>query len=125
MSWGQWEGRRLDELRSELGQVMVANEALGLDFRPTLGESPREVLSRIEPWLAEVGAHARPTLAISHRGVIRVLFAAACGWDMRGRPPAKLDWDAVHIFRLACSGTPSVVQLNIPLLRVPADGVQQ
>ena len=125
MSWGQWEGRRLEELRSELGQVMVANEVLGLDFRPTLGESPREVLARIGPWLAEVGAQARPVLAITHRGVIRVLFAAATGWDMRGRPPAKLDWGAVHLFRLASSGTPSVVDLNIPLLRVLADGVQQ
>ena len=104
---------------------MVANEALGQDFRPALGESPREVLSRIGPWLAEVGAQVRPVLAISHRGVIRVLFAAATGWDMRGRPPAKLDWGAVHVFRLASTGTPSVVQLNIPLLRVPADRVDQ
>jgi probable phosphoglycerate mutase len=97
MSWGAWEGRRLAELRAELGAAMRENEARGLDFRPEDGESPREVLARVYGWLTEVSA---PTLAITHRGVIRAVLAAATGWDMRGPPPAKLDWSACHLFRV-------------------------
>jgi len=110
MSWGAWEGRRLAELRAELGRAMEENEAHGWDFRPDRGESPREVLERVRSWLAELD---EPTLAVTHRGVIRAVFAAATGWDMLGKPPAKLDWGAVHLFRVGPGGTASVERLNV------------
>jgi probable phosphoglycerate mutase len=113
MRWGAWEGRRLEELRAELGGAMRDNEARGWDFRPEGGESPREVLARVAPWLREVAAHGEPTLAVTHRGVIRAVLARALGWDMRGKPPAKLDWRAVHLFRLADDGEPQVEALNV------------
>ena len=97
MSWGAWEGRRLADLRAELGEEMSANEARGWDFRPDGGESPREVLARVRAWLAELKA---PTLAVTHRGVIRAVYAQAASWNMLGKPPARLAWDAVHVFRL-------------------------
>ena len=109
MSWGEWEGRRLADLRAELGEAMRENEARGLDFRPAGGESPREVLARVSQWLSQLG---EPTLAITHRGVIRAVLVAATGWDMRGVPPAKLDWTAFHLFRVE-RGKPAVVQLNL------------
>ena len=113
MHWGEWEGRVLAELRTEFGSAMLENEARGWDFRPTGGESPREVWGRIRPWLAEIAAAGEPTLAITHRGVIRAVLATATGWDMRGAPPAKLDWRAVHLFNLAPDGTPSLQALNV------------
>ena len=109
MHWGAWEGRLLEELRRELGEAMRQNEARGLDFRPDGGESPREVLSRVEIWMKEIKT---PTLAVTHRGVIRVVLAAATGWDMIGPPPAKLDWGAVHLFRLS-AGRPGIERLNV------------
>lgn len=121
MSWGQWEGHRLSDLRAKLGDAMRANEDRGFDFTPPHGESPRQVLLRVSHWLSEIAAQGTPTLAVSHRGVIRVIFAAANGWDMRGRPPAKLDWSALQVFRLDASGQPSAVRLNVPLDRLPRD----
>jgi broad specificity phosphatase PhoE len=118
MHWGEWEGRRLEELRSELGEAMRANEARGLDFTPPGGESPRNVLERVGGWLAETAALGQPTLAIAHRGVIRAIFCAASGWDMQGRPPLKLDWNALHVFRLDPAGRPSLYRMNIPLVEV-------
>ena len=103
MHWGEWEGERLDELRERLGDAMARNEARGLDFMPPGGESPRMVLERVRQWLLEV---TTPTLAITHRGVIRVVLAAATGWDMRGKPPVKLDWRAAQFFELDESGRP-------------------
>lgn len=120
MSWGEWEGRRLSELRAEYGDAMAANEARGFDFMPPQGESPRLVLARVNTWLAEVAAASSPTLAVCHRGVIRVVFAAAYGWDMLGKPPAKLDWGALQVFTLDRSGRPSVLALNVPLVARPA-----
>ncbi|HET7363948.1 MAG TPA: histidine phosphatase family protein [Burkholderiales bacterium] len=110
MNWGEWQGRVLAELRAELGEAMRANEARGWDFRPAGGESPREVLARVQGWLRDCD---RPTLGVTHRGVIRAIFAAATGWDLRGAPPAKLDWHAVHLFRLDGDGTPTVEALNL------------
>jgi probable phosphoglycerate mutase len=108
MSWGAWEGRKLDELRAALGEAMRANEARGWDFRPEGGESPREVLARVREWLGEISA---PTLAVTHRGVIRAILAAATGWDMTGKPPARLEWHALHLFTVS-DGMPALERVN-------------
>jgi broad specificity phosphatase PhoE len=115
MSWGHWEGSRLADLRSQLGQAMLANEAQGLDFMPPGGESPRMVFERARSLLAEIAAAGDPTLAIAHRGVIRAIFAQASGWDMRGRAPTKLNWKCLHVFRLAQDGMPAVHRLNVQM----------
>jgi len=109
MHWGAWQGRRLEDLRRELGDAMRENEARGLDFRPEGGESPREVAERVMGWIKEL---KEPTLGITHRGVIRAVLAQATGWDMTGKPPAKLDWQAVHLFRID-GGRPRVDKLNL------------
>lgn len=110
MSWGAWEGETLAALRARLGDEMRTNEARGLDFRPADGESPREVMHRVKSWLREL---AVPTLAVTHRGVIRAILAEATGWDMRGKPPARLEWDAVHLFLLDREGRPRIERLNV------------
>ena len=37
------------------------------------------------------------------------------GWDMKSRPPKRLDDAAAHLFRLAPDGAPAVERLDIPL----------
>lgn len=113
MDWGAWEGQSLASLRERLGDEMRENEARGLDFRPPEGESPRLVTERVRPWLQEVAAAAVPTLAVTHRGVIRAILAAASGWDMRAKPPHRLDWQAVHFFTLSEKGLPRIERLNV------------
>jgi probable phosphoglycerate mutase len=115
MYWGGWEGRRLAELRCEGGASMAEEEARGLDFRPPGGESPREVQARLLPLLAALAAAGRPTVAVSHKGVIRALYALASGWDMTGRPPEKLCDACAHRFTLAGGGAPRAELLNVPL----------
>ncbi len=115
MSWGRWEGRRLAALRRELGAAMAENEARGLDFRPDGGDSPRDVQARLAPWLAEVAGRPRAVAAVTHKGVIRAVLALATGWDMTGKPPARLAWDCAHLFALGPGGSPAVERLNVPL----------
>jgi probable phosphoglycerate mutase len=113
MDWGGWEGEPLAALRERRGKEMRENEARGLDFTPPGGESPRRVLERIRSWLSEVAQKNLPTLAVTHRGVIRAILAEATGWDMRGKAPAKLEWQAAHFFVLDAKGTPRVERLNV------------
>ncbi len=115
MDWGIWEGRTLADLRTELGEAMAANEARGLDFRPAGGESPCDVQARIGPWLGEVAGQDRPTIAVTHKGVIRAVLGLATGWDMTGPPPLKIDWSAVHLFDASSSSQVAVDRVNLPL----------
>lgn len=115
MDWARWEGRELPDLRAELGDLMAAWEARGLDFRAPGGESPRDVQSRLAPLLAEIAKNGQPTLAVTHKGVIRALYALATGWEMTGKPPDKLKDASMHLFVLSNGGAPSVKELNIPL----------
>ncbi len=116
MNHGRWEGRRLADLRAELGEEMAENERRGLDFQPPGGESPRQVQHRLRPWLAEVGGSGIPTVAVSHNGVLRAVYALACGWDMTGKPPVKLIRAAIHLFSVGADGVPRIDRLNIPLV---------
>jgi broad specificity phosphatase PhoE len=113
--WGEWEGRSLAGLRAELGAAMAENEARGLDFRPPGGESPRDVQDRLRPLLAELAAEPDPVVAVTHKGVIRAVYALASGWDMRGKPPVKLLNACAHAFALGPGGQPRVEDLNLPL----------
>ena len=115
--WGAWEGERLSRLRVRLGDEMRANEARGLDFRPPGGESPREVQSRLIPFLHHLSERGRSTVAVTHKGVIRALYALAVGWDMRDKPPVRLLDHCAHRFAVNATGKPEVLRLNLPLLR--------
>ncbi len=116
MDWGEYQGHTIDELRLREGEAFTANERSGLDFKPPRGESPREVQARLAPLLARLAAEGRPTLAVTHRGVIRAIYATAAGWDMTADPPDRLDlYDTLQVFSLAADGRPSIAQLNLTL----------
>ena len=114
MSWGAWEGHTLRDLRAGYADIDEL-EAQGLDFRTPGGESPRDVQARMAPLLAEIAATGVPTAAVTHKGVIRAIFALATGWPMLGKPPHRLDWSSAHLFRLDQTGHPAIERLNIPL----------
>ena len=116
MAWGEWEGKTLAELRAQHGESMIANEAKGLDFCPPGGESPRDVQRRLCSLLAEL---SRPTIFVTHKGVLRALYALATGWTMAEKSPHKLLDGRAHAFEVAADGTPRVVELNIPLQAKP------
>jgi probable phosphoglycerate mutase len=117
MDFGAWEGRRLADVRAESGSDAAAREALGLDFKPPHGESPREVQARILPLLARVAELERPTVLVTHKAVIRALYALATGWTMIAKPPVKLLPNCAQVFRLRADGAPKVERLNVSLER--------
>jgi len=115
MDWGDWEGFGLDELRRRFGDAFARNEAAGLDFRPPGGESPRDVRDRVVRWLGEIAARGRPVVAVTHKGVLRAVLAAATRWDMTKKPPIRLQSGALHRFEVDAQGRISMLECNIPL----------
>jgi broad specificity phosphatase PhoE len=115
MSWGEWEGRTLGELRAELGEALEDLDARGLDFRAPGGESPRDVQMRVKSLFAGIAAEGVPVAAVTHKGVIRSVLALATGWDMLGKPPYRLSWSAAHLFGVDRHGQSTIERLNIPL----------
>jgi len=113
--WGAWEGKSLKDLRAELGDEMAEMESRGLDFRPPGGESPRDLQIRLTPLLRRVGQEDLPTAAVTHKGVIRAAYALAKGWDMREKPPQKLENNAAQLFQVNAAGRIVIDRLNIPL----------
>jgi probable phosphoglycerate mutase len=116
MCWGEWEGRTISDLRAELGDLMKAWEARGLDFQGPGGESPRMVQDRIRPLLADIARAQQPVIAVAHRGVIRAVYAMATSWDMVSKAAERPRDDCVHLFKLDPEGNPSLHKLNVPLI---------
>ena len=118
MDWGAWEGRRLPELAAELGGDFTRNESRGLDFRPPGGESPRDVMVRVNDWLLSRAQCDQRIVAVTHNGVLRALLALATGWDMTGKPPLKLSPATLHRFAFARGGPLAIVACNVSLAPV-------
>ena len=115
MDWGEWEGFSLEALRTRFNAEFTRNEVLGLDFQPPGGESPRDVLIRVQRWLAGISRGATPVVAVTHNGVLRAMIAAATGWDMTAKPPLKMHTSAVHRFSVNDDGSLAVLECNVAL----------
>ena len=120
MDWGEWEGFDLPELRRRHGDAFTRNESAGLDFRPPGGESPRDVQGRVLRWLAAQADEHETLYAVTHKGVLRAVLAAATGWDMTGKAPLRLRLDALHLFAVESGGRITIVGCNVPLVAMPA-----
>lgn len=127
MAWGDYEGRTLAALRTEYAAAMRAAEALGLDFQPPGGESPRQVQGRLTGWLTGLARQADAAadtaiVAITHKGVIRAALALAYDWNMTDKPPVKIAWTALQVMWLDGTGRLTPAQANLPLRRGAAEG---
>ena len=75
MSWGEWEGRTIKAIETQLGvSELAALSARGRDFRPPGGESPRELQARIFDWLVEQAQRSNAIVAATHKGVLKALL---------------------------------------------------
>lgn len=116
--WGAWEGLVLVELRASLKGALEREEAKGLDLAPPGGESPRAVRGRFADWLTDIEVAGRPTIAVTHNGIIRAAYSLATGWDMTSRLKVRFDWGEAQLFDIE-SGALSVRTLNLSLREAP------
>ncbi len=112
MDWGDWEGKRVKDLRNELGSEMGKNESRGIHMKPPMGESPFDVQQRLTPWLASV---REPTIVVTHKGVIRAIKSLAYKWDMTDKSSVPFDWNCAHLFKIDEQGLVKADRVNICL----------
>ena len=118
MDWGEWEGKTRASVAAVDACAVARSEARGPDFRPPGGESPREVQARILDWARSVARLRHDVVAVTHKGVVKATLGLACGWDLTGKSPVRLDWSCLHRFRFAPgNGEFVLVEPNIPLER--------
>lgn len=90
---GSFEGQRGEDLLADPNSGFRHIEDWGWDYCPHGGESPRDVVKRLRPWLAGLSA---PVIAVAHMGVLRVLLAEAYGYDFKGAPPFRIKRDRLY-----------------------------
>jgi probable phosphoglycerate mutase len=110
MRWGSFEGCTLADLRAEHGEGMRDREALGIDFQPPGGESPRLVTGRLRACLRDLAGRGTDHLLVTHKGVLRASLILALGWEMRGKPPVRYDPERALLFELDPMGTPTFLE---------------
>ena len=101
MHWGEWEGKRLTELRADNPVDVQRRESAGLHLRAPNGESPAEVQLRLSAWAERLMDGQTSDLvlgAVCHKGLIRALLSSATGWNMQGKPPVRLDFSKAQLF---------------------------
>ena len=98
MDWGEWEGRTRASIAASDPRTVARAEASGPDFRPPGGESPREVQARVLDWARSVARARSDVVAVTHKGVVKATLGLACGWDLTGKDPMRLDWSCAHRF---------------------------
>lgn len=72
---GVWEGRLIDDIRTEEPELWAQWRRGGASFRFPGGESLAEHGARVSAVLDEVGAGAQPALVVCHGGTVRCAFA--------------------------------------------------
>ena len=109
--WGEWTGRP---------RATVTTQATGARWEaaPPGGESPARVLARVRAWLDELAPGEGPATwaAVTHRGVIQAVVAAALRWDLDEPTPVRLLPERLHRVRRRGDGLHQLVGLNEPLV---------
>ncbi|WP_298860798.1 histidine phosphatase family protein [uncultured Sulfitobacter sp.] len=97
MNWGDWEGRKAAELRSDPSCDHRDIETWGWHYTPPNGESPAALHARLLPWVAQRKTN---TVAVCHIGVMRVLMAHATGWNFDGLAPFAVKRNRLFVIEI-------------------------
>ncbi|MCA0871187.1 histidine phosphatase family protein [Seohaeicola saemankumensis] len=97
MNWGDWEGKRGQDLLEQPGSGFRHIEDWGWDYHAPGGESPADLWARLEPWVAGLTGD---TVAVCHIGIMRILLARAHGWDFDGPAPFRIKRNRLFVLHI-------------------------
>lgn len=94
VSFGDWQGFTLEELDAASPGTSDARHRDKWDFIPPGegAESYQMLLERVRPWFEAV---TRPTICVTHGGVIRAIFRLATGLEARRAASLEIPQDRV------------------------------
>lgn len=91
---GAWEGKRGVDLLGDPSSGYRHVEEWGWDGRPPGGETPRELLARVDPLLSGL---TEDTVIVSHINIMRVILAKAHDWHFDGPMPFRIKRNRLYI----------------------------
>ncbi|MEM6971881.1 MAG: histidine phosphatase family protein [Pseudomonadota bacterium] len=101
LSWGDWEGRKSDEVpKAEDGAPLV--HRLGWSGRPPNGESAADGWARVRPALRRLARAGAPAVVVTHKALMRVILGQGCGW--RGPDAGTVEIKRGRLYRVALDG---------------------
>lgn len=111
MSFGAWEGLRIDEIRRRFPEDLAAYQAEPVDGRPTGGESFRELGERALAAVAERLARpgVRRLAVVAHGGTIKALLCLLLGVPLHLRRQLLVDNASVTALELR-EGKPALLR---------------
>lgn len=86
-----------------------------IDEAPAKGETLREVRTRLESLLRELGAAGEDRLLVTHKGVLYALISLASGWEGGKKPPARPKDGHYHLTEVDKNGAIVAAHWNLPL----------
>ena len=88
--WGQWAGKTIAQLKTEVPHELDAQASAGWAFCPPGGEDRRNVQKRSQKALLEAAAQwpGSNILVVTHEGVIKSLIYHLCGRKFLATEPA-------------------------------------
>ena len=96
--WGQWAGKTIVQLKTEIPQELKDQEKAGWAFCPPGGEDRKTVQKRSQKALLEAAAQwpGSNILVVTHEGVIKSLIYHLCDRKFLATEPAILKPYQVH-----------------------------
>lgn len=95
LTFGDWEGFTIPELAERVPDLTARRKVDKWGFVPPGGESYKMLSTRIEAWLALLD---RPTVVVSHGGVMRVLRGLLLGLPETEIPSLDVPQDKVFVW---------------------------
>ena len=96
--WGQWAGKTIVQLKTEIPQELKDQEKAGWAFCPPGGEDRKTAQKRSQKALLEAAAQwpGSNILVVSHEGVIKSLIYHMCGRKFLAAEPAIIKKHQLH-----------------------------
>lgn len=106
LSWGDWEGRTVDDLMSDPASGFRPTGSLGWQDRPPGGESAADGWARVAPALLRLARAGRPAVVVTHKALMRVILGRA--WNWRGPDGGTVEIKRARLYPLLLGpgGTP-------------------
>jgi broad specificity phosphatase PhoE len=95
ITFGAWEGYTVPELKAQSPELVARRKADKWGFVPPEGESYKMLSGRIGAWLATV---TRPTVVVSHGGVMRVVRGHLLGIPTEEIPMLDVPQDQFFVW---------------------------
>ena len=113
MDYGEWEGQRGIDLSADPDSGFRHLPDWGWDYTPPNGESPKQVWSRVAPWVESL---REDTVAVCHIGVMRTLLAVAYDWAYKGEPPFSIKRNSLYCLEVTDNKITAADPLRVRLV---------